>query len=126
LNGYLLDTHVLIWWLSEPQRLSAEAQRAIRDPSQNVYLSIAAVWEMAIKRALGRLKMPANFPEVLAEQRIALLDIDVRHALAVADLPMIHHDPFDRMQVAQARLENLVLITADTRMLGYDLEVLRA
>ncbi len=124
--GYLLDTHALLWWLSEPSKLSAEAREAITRGSNTVYLSSAAVWEMAIKKTLGRLDFPGNLEEVLRKDRIEALPITVPHALAVADLPLHHQDPFDRMQIAQARLEHLVLITRDPKIAEYDVEVLVA
>ena len=124
--GYLLDTHVLLWWLSEPSQLSAEARNAIAKGSHAVYVSSAAAWEVAIKKALGRLEFPGNLAEVLEKDHIEVLTITLPHALAVADLPLHHQDPFDRMQIAQARLENLVLITRDPQISRYDVEVLSA
>ena len=111
--GYLLDTHVLLWWLAEPERLSAEATRAIADGANKLYFSAAGAWEMAIKKTLGRLDYPGNLPEVLAANRIEPLPVTLAHALAVADLPLHHRDPFDRIQIAQARLEGLTIVTRD-------------
>ena len=124
--GYLLDTHVLLWWLSDPSQLSKPARDAIADGSQAVYVSAAAAWEMGIKKALGRLDFPANLQEVLAKEHIEVLPITLPHALGVAELPMHHQDPFDRMQIVQARMESLVLITRDPRISDYDVEVLSA
>lgn len=123
---YLLDTHVLLWWLSDPAKLSDPAREALTNGLNAVYLSSAAVWEMAIKKALGRLDIPGNLEEVLGKARIQVLPITLPHALAVADLPVHHQDPFDRMQVAQARLEGLVLITRDPQIAAYDVQVLTA
>ncbi len=125
MNGYLLDTHVLLWWLSEPSQLSAQAKDAIAEGAHAVYMSTAAAWEMAIKKALGRLEFPGNLEEVLRKDHIEALPITLPHALAVADLPVHHQDPFDRMQIAQARIENLTLITRDARIAEYDVKVLR-
>ncbi|MFV1957915.1 MAG: type II toxin-antitoxin system VapC family toxin [Planctomycetota bacterium] len=126
MNGYLLDTHVLLWWLAEPERLAAPARDIIEDPQIPVLVSAAAVWEMAVKKAIGRLDMPSNLPEVLAGERIEILDVGIHHALAVADLPMHHRDPFDRLQVVQARIENLVLVTRDRRLVRYEVQILGA
>ena len=126
MNGYLLDTHVLLWWLCESPHLSREVQERICDPRNRVFVSVAAVWEMIIKRSLGRLDFPADLQEVLRENDISLLDVDIRHVLKVADLPTIHRDPFDRIQIAQAQIESLVLITRDVRTLEYDAPTLRA
>lgn len=124
--GYLLDTHVLLWWLSDPSRLSDGAREAISDGSHAVYLSAAAAWEIGIKKALGRLEIPGNLQEVLEKEHIEVLPITLPHALGVADLPMHHQDPFDRMQIVQARMESLVLITRDPQISDYDVEVLSA
>ena len=124
--GYLLDTHVLLCWLSDPSQLSIETRDAIAKGSHAVYVSVAAAWEMAIKRALGRLEFPGNLPEVLEQDQIEVLPIELPHALAVADLPLHHQDPFDRIQIVQARAENLVLVTRDPQISQYDVEVLRA
>lgn len=124
--GYLLDTHVLLWWLHAPSKLSAAAREVIRDGENVVYLSSVAAWEMVIKKSLGRLEFPGNLEDVLAEERIVVLPISLQHALAVADLPMHHQDPFDRMQIAQARLEDLVLVTRDAEMAKYDVPIVIA
>ena len=124
MSGYLLDTHVILRWLSDQKKLSAAARSAIADGAHPVYLSSAAAWEMAIKKSLGRLDYPSNLEEVLAEDEIEVLPIKLAHALAVADLPIHHHDPFDRMQIAQARIERLVLVTQDSILAKYDVETL--
>ncbi len=120
MSGYLLDTHVLLWWLAEPDRLPTEVRDLIADPSHAVHLSAAAVWEMAIKKSIGRLDMPANLLEVLEQEHIEVLPINAAHALAAAELPLHHADPFDRMQIAQARLEGLTILTHDAAILKYD------
>ncbi len=124
MNGYLLDTHVLIWWLSEPKRISTPARDAIRNPDSNLFVSAAAIWEMAIKRALGRLEYPDNLADVLEDERVAVLSIDIRHALSVAHLPALHRDPFDRMQIVQAKLESLTIITCDDKFKQYGVSTL--
>ncbi|NOX58594.1 MAG: type II toxin-antitoxin system VapC family toxin [Planctomycetes bacterium] len=126
MTGYLLDTHVLLWWLSDPSRLSDEARDTIGQGENAVYLSTAAAWEMAIKKALGCLDIPGNLEEVLGKDHIEVLPIALSHALAVSDLPLHHQDPFDRMQIAQARIEDLVIITRDAVIAKYDVKVLKA
>jgi PIN domain nuclease of toxin-antitoxin system len=125
-SGYLLDTHVILWWLADPAQLAEPARLVIGDGANAVYVSAAAAWEMGIKKALGRLEFPNNLAEVLQKERIAVLDITLAHALAVADLPLHHQDPFDRMQVSQARLEDLTLITRDQEIPKYDVRCLAA
>lgn len=124
MSSFLLDTHVLLWWLADPGQLTEAARAAIADGEHSVYVSSAAAWEMAIKKALGRLDYPSNLEEVLARDNIETLPIKLAHALSVANLPAHHQDPFDRMQIVQARLEGLVLITRDPIMSRYDVEVL--
>ena len=89
MNGYLLDTHVILWWLDDPTQLSDQARQAIEDPDNLIYVSAAAAWEMGLKKSLGRLDIPGNLPQVLQSDSIQILDITIHHALAVADLPML-------------------------------------
>ncbi len=126
MNGYLLDTHVILWWLDDPTKLSSEAREAIADADSDVFVSAAVAWEMAIKKSIGRLDIPGNLPDVLSSDGIEVLDINIHHALAVSDLPMLHQDPFDRIQIVQASLENLILITRDKRVQQYDVKWLAA
>jgi len=113
----LLDTHVLLWWLVDDARLSRKARRFLSDPGSELYFSAASSWELAIKFALGRLTLPSPprslVPKVLREQSIRPLEVTHSHALAVADLPEHHRDPFDRLLVTQARLEKLAVVSGD-------------
>jgi len=112
----LLDTHVLLWWLVDSERLSDRARGVFLDGSE-LYWSVASSWELAIKSRIGQVVLPAPprrlIPKVLRDQSIRSLEITQSHALATADLPDHHRDPFDRLLVVQARLEKLVLVTAD-------------
>jgi PIN domain nuclease of toxin-antitoxin system len=114
----MLDTHAFLWFVSDEPRLSETARTLIEDPATNPFLSIASVWEMAIKVGLGKLTPHVPFPMLIAEQLnengIALLAITVDHALRVAQLPYHHRDPFDRMLIAQAITEGLPIIGADS------------
>ena len=122
----LLDTHALLWWLDDPTLLAPTARVAIGQGQNAVFISAAAAWEIAIKKALGRLKAPDNLEEVLEEERFQPLPITLAHALAVVSLPPIHQDPFDRIQAAQAKLENLILVTRDARLKQYGLPYIDA
>ena len=126
MTGYLLDTHVLLWWLGDPTQLSKSARSAIGDGGNEVYVSAAAAWEMAIKKRLGRLDFPANLVEVLRDEHSNVLPIGLEHALGVSDLPLHHQDPFDRMMVSQAKAEDLTFITRDDLIPQYGVPVLRA
>jgi PIN domain nuclease of toxin-antitoxin system len=114
----LLDTNVLIWWLSDSQRLSADARRIIT-ASAVVYVSAATTWEIEIKRALGKLRAPLDLEEALSASRFVPLAITVAHSIAAAKLPRHHDDPFDRMLIAQANSEALALVTSDQRLMDY-------
>lgn len=122
----LLDTHALLWWLVDPDRLSARAREVIGGDAE-LFWSAASSWEVAIKTALGRIKLPepprSLIPKMLREQAIRPMDVTQAHALTVADLPLHHRDPFDRMLVAQASLEKLVVLSADKIFLEYGVEV---
>ena len=122
----LLDTHVLLWWLDDPALLAEEAQRAIGEGDNLVFVSTAVVWEIAIKKALGKLEAPDDLEDVMAAERFQQLPITIPHALDVAALPAIHQDPFDRIQIAQARLENLTLVTRDGFIQQYAISLMRA
>ena len=122
----LLDTCVVLWWLSSPGKINKDTRAAIAAPESDVFVSAAAIWEMSIKRALGRLTMPDNILEVLAQQRMETLPITAAHAVEVYSLEAIHQDPFDRMQIAQARCEDMVLVTRDERIRQYRIQTLMA
>jgi PIN domain nuclease of toxin-antitoxin system len=114
----LLDTHLLLWAVSEPRKLPGEARRSIED--SEVFVSAASIWEVSIKAALG--KLAADPSQLLAEIEPAgfrLLPVTGHHAAAVALLPALHNDPFDRMLVAQAKTEPLLLVTNDSALHAY-------
>ena len=121
--GLLLDTHVVLWWLADDPALAADVKDQL-DHDPDVYVSAATIWEVAIKQIIGKLPEPAGLPELIRGSGFAELPISSQHALTAARLPMIHHDQFDRMLVAQARDENLTLVTRDARCQRYDVAVL--
>ncbi|MDQ6604639.1 MAG: type II toxin-antitoxin system VapC family toxin [Chloroflexota bacterium] len=114
----MLDTHAFLWFVGDEPRLSERARALIEDRATDPFLSIASVWELAIKVGLGKLTPHVPFPMLISEQLkengIALLDITVAHALRVAQLPYHHRDPFDRMLIAQAITEGLPIISVDS------------
>ena len=119
---YLLDTHLLLWAAGSPRRLSARARTLIDDPTSGLMFSAAAVWEVAIKSRLGRTDFRADarlLRRGLLENGYSELAIESDHTLATLDLPEVHKDPFDRIQVAQARVEGLVLLTTDDVVADY-------
>jgi len=120
----LLDTHVLIWW-DEGRRLSPDARRAIHD-AEEVFVSAASAWEVAVKVALGRLRPTRTVEDAAADSGFMELPVTFRHASRVASLPPHHRDPFDRLLLAQAELEGLTLVTRHAAFKPYGIEVLRA
>jgi PIN domain nuclease of toxin-antitoxin system len=120
----LLDTHVVLWWLTDAGELSAELKQRL-DHDIAVYLSPATVWEITIKQSLGKLAEPANLPEIVINAGFRHLPITAEHAAVAGRLPLLHRDPFDRMLIAQARCEGFTLATRDPRIHRYDVALLR-
>ena len=123
---YLLDTHTLLWWLSDPEELSEEARSVISNSTAVVYLSAVVLWEIRLKESLGKLLLPKEFDRVLESQSFEELPIRVKHAQHLKDLPTVHSDPFDRMLVSQAEVEGLTVITRDKNIRKYRTSVLQA
>ena len=115
----LLDTHVFLWWCADNRRLAAIERQAIRDGANDVFLSAASVWEMAIKETLGRLQLPEPASAAVTRLGIASLPVTFEHAEATVALPPLHRDPFDRLLVAQAKVEGLTLVTRDPAIRAY-------
>lgn len=132
---YLLDSNAFLTFKGDPFALRKEAHEAIKSPANEILVSIACLWELAIKAANGKLPAyaamiadgPDGLMKSLTESGLSLLHIDVSHVLAAAALPQHHRDPFDRVMIAQALTENLTLITRDRIFLAYTgLRVLQA
>jgi PIN domain nuclease of toxin-antitoxin system len=123
----LLDTHVFLWLLAEPERLGPHL-RTLEDPATDLLLSAASSWEIAIKVRLGRLDLPESPQRYVPDHMRAIgaepLAVEHAHALAVAGLPLLHRDPFDRILVAQARHLGLGIVTADPAIADYDVRTL--
>ena len=124
MTGLLLDTHILLWWLSDHPRLPQAFRERIADPGMACFVSAASIWEIGIKRAIGKLDAPAEWVGILEQEGFHGLPMELVHAEAAANLPLHHHDPFDRMLIAQAKLESLVIVTVDKRFSDYDVKLL--
>lgn len=122
----LLDTHTFLWWLTNDTKLGPDTRRAIADRANDIFVSAASAWEIAVKRALGKLDAPGDIGDWIRRADFHSLSIDVEHAVVSADLPRHHADPFDRLLVAQARLENLTLVAHDDEISRYEVAVLNA
>lgn len=115
----LLDTHILLWWLDANPLLSQQAIGLIRDPENTIFVSAVSLWEIWLKQSLGKLRLPANFLDRLASESFENLPLTGAHAARFGQLEWVHRDPFDRMLVAQAQAESLVLLTAGEVLAGY-------
>ena len=122
----LLDTHAFLWFITADPKLSANAERAIRDPENTPLLSIASVWEIAIKMNQGRLPIPLPLHQFISQQqqanRIEILPIELEHTYEIARLPLHHRDPFDRLLIAQAMVANLPLVSTDSAFDAYPVQ----
>jgi PIN domain nuclease of toxin-antitoxin system len=119
----LLDTHVVLWWLTDDPTLAAEIKERL-DHEPDVYISPVTIWEVAIKQSIGKLDKPADLPECIRDSGFRHLSITAEHGIVAGRLPLIHRDPFDRMLVAQAQIEHLTLVTRDAEIPKYDVETL--
>lgn len=121
----LLDTHALIWWLSNDSTLSVEVRNAIANPDNIVFVSAASAWEIAIKKSLGKLQAPDDLKIQIEEKKFTPLAISIDHALIVEKLPLHHQDPFDRILISQAVSENLIIITRDRKFEAYEVKTIK-
>ena len=122
-NGLLLDTHVFLWWKLDDERLQEPARDAISS-ADLVFVSVASAWEVAIKARLGKLDLDANFADGVTDSGFERLAIAFEHVAETRSLPDHHRDLFDRMLIAQARVERLALVTHDRQLEPYDVELL--
>ena len=123
----LLDTHAFLWWITDDPQLSSKARELISDSHNTIYWSAASSWEVSIKYALGRLPLPETpeqfLPVELGNNRIESLSVIDAHAFQAGYLPRHHRDPFDRMLVAQAQVESLVILSNDRKLVHYDVDI---
>ncbi|MDK3255981.1 type II toxin-antitoxin system VapC family toxin [Blastococcus capsensis] len=121
----LLDTHVVLWELGGTRRVSRAAQEAIEQATELLF-SVVSFAEIGVKAAIGKLMVPRNLHEHVLRSGVQVLRLDSTHGVAVADLPLHHRDPFDRLLIAQARSEQLTIVTADRRIADYDVPFIDA
>jgi PIN domain nuclease of toxin-antitoxin system len=123
MQRFLLDTHVLLWWLADNTLLGERCKELISDPRNQVFISAATTWEISIKTALGKLTAPEDMDTVVEDEGFDKLPISLYHGQLAGNLPPLHRDPFDRMLIAQAQAEGLILMTADERISPYRLRI---
>lgn len=123
----LLDTHVVIWWYEDPLRLKDEVRKIFEDRQNVLFLSPIIIWEISIKQPLNKLRMPEGLIEKAIHDLIEIpITITIKHTQALKKLPLIHNDPFDRILIAQAKVENLCLMTRDKQIAKYDIKTILA
>lgn len=124
----LLDTHVFIWWDSDPAKLSKKALALCSGPGNTLFLSVASAWEMQIKMQLGKMKLAFSLQDIIREQQKAnglqIMPVELEHVLALHSLPAHHNDPFDRLLIAQARAESAVLVSKDKIFSTYQIDLI--
>lgn len=122
----LLDTHTYLWWMSDPTLLTTQASSTISDPTNRVLVSLVSLWEIAIKRVIGKLKAPVDLENDVIRIGFELLPISLPHVVTTETLPLLHRDPFDRMLIAQAVMEGATLVTRDQKLKQYTVPVIDA
>jgi PIN domain nuclease of toxin-antitoxin system len=122
----LLDTHVLLWWLSDDPQLGKSSRQAIANPRNQVYVSAASAWEISIKRSIGKLTAPDDMDAIVESEDFERLPITLFHGDQAGLLPELHKDPFDRMLIAQAQSEGLVIVTNDEKIIQYKIRTMDA
>src|SRR5438309_1437397 len=125
----LLDTHIFLWWVDHPEKLSDTARSALEDEANDLLLSVASVWEMQIKIQFGKLKLSLPLKDLIKNQQetndLVVLPVDLTHVLALDALPAHHKDPFDRLLIAQSIEEDLTLVSADSQFSAYSVRLLQ-
>lgn len=122
----LLDTHVLLWWLSDDSQLGEKTRRAISNPRNQVYVSAASTWEISIKKTMGKLSAPDDMDAIVEDEGFDKLPITLFHGEQAGLLPEHHKDPFDRMLIAQAQSEGLIIVTNDEKITQYGIRTMDA
>lgn len=113
MKAYLLDTHILLWWLGDDKKLTKRIKDLIDDSDNDIVVSAVSIWEIVLKKSANKLEAPDNLQDILHENEIRLLSMKPEHAFYFGKLPRLHPDPFDRLLIAQCVVEDLVFVTAD-------------
>lgn len=122
---YLLDTHAFLWWIHDFEKLSTDALKIIQDNKNSIFISSVTSWEIMIKKSLGKILFDIDVHDALARNNFVELPITISHTLGLGELPPHHFDPFDRLLIAQTKIENLKLVTRDENILKYDINILK-
>lgn len=125
-NKYLIDTHILLWWLEDDKKLRKPIKDLISDDKNQIFASVISFWEISIKNRKGKMPLKTNLKTIIKETKFEILNINANYVLTLDSLPAIHSDPFDRLLVAQAKTEKIKLITADPKIWKYKVQVVKA
>jgi PIN domain nuclease of toxin-antitoxin system len=123
MQRFLLDTHVLLWWLDDSPKLGPRCKELIGDQRNEVFVSAATTWEISIKKALGKLEAPEDIDSIVEDEGFSKLPISLYHCQLAGSLPVLHRDPFDRMLIAQAQSDGLILMTSAENIGLYKLRI---
>ena len=118
---YLLDTHIFLWWLADDKKLLEKPRELIKNPDNQIFISVASAWEMSIKSKIGKLSLKTTIHDCFEGSGFLVLDLLLTHVLELDKLPPYHQDPFDRILIAQSKVENLILISDDMKIKKYDI-----
>jgi len=124
MKGLLIDTHILLWWLTGSKRLDAERIEILENPDNTLVVSTASLLEIYLKASLGKLKLPGNLEAVLDRLGVHVISMKFTHLQRLTELPFLHKDPFDRLLIAQAQVENLTLVSDDVLIRKYDVQIM--
>lgn len=122
---YLLDTNAFIWFIEGNPRLGKTSTEIVKDPENKIFYSLISIWEIILKQSKGKLKVPQDIKKAVDYSRFEQIDLKLNHVLTVKKLKPIHKDPFDRMLIAQAKSENLTIITSDSKIIKYNVKTLK-
>lgn len=121
---YILDTHILLWWMDDSKQLSEKFRSVIADSQNTIFISAVSVWEIEIKKSLGKLSAPSINKKLINDCQFIELPITMEHVLILEELPNIHHDPFDRLLICQCIAEKAILVTEDKLIKQYSVSTL--
>ena len=125
-NRYLLDTHILLWWLEDDKRLKKPIKDLISDEQNHIFASVINFWEISVKNRKDKLPLKSSLKIIIKETKFEILNVNADYVLALNSLPPTHGDPFDRLLIAQAKTEKLKLITTDSKIWRYKVPVVKA
>ncbi len=124
-NGYLIDTHIFIWWMEKSNKLPQELFDLLNNPHNKIFLSVVSVWEIVLKKRKKKLDLSMDMKVSVQKSKFSVLPIEIDHVFGIDILPLHHKDPFDRILISQAIVEKLTLITTDDKIVKYNLPMLK-